>query len=104
VSEEAARLIRQMDELLAEDGAELRSRLFVAWELSRRVADIIYRPEYPWHAVQAALGSEPLRHEQRVYDILDSWASGAIPDWCLAWLRRARQEAAPGTSSASPPS
>ena len=89
--EEAARLIRQMDELLAKDGAELRSRLFAALELSRRVADIIYRPEHPWHAVQAALGSEPLRHEQRVYDLLDSWASGAIPDWYLAWLRRAKQ-------------
>jgi hypothetical protein len=95
VSEEAARLIRQMDELLADDGPELRPRLFAAWDLSRRAADIIYRPECPWPLVLAALGPEPLRHEQRVFDLLDSWASGAIPDWCFAWLRRARQAAEP---------
>lgn len=96
--EEAARLIRQMDAALANADLDLRARVRLAFELSHRVSDAL-RPFWvehnwkvsPWPCVKAALGPEPLRNEDKVYDILDTLADGAIRDWCVQWWRAGKQ-------------
>jgi hypothetical protein len=92
VFEEAARLLRQMDGVLGDANLDPHTRLFTAWEFSRRASDLVrpYRPANPWPHVDAVLGPEPLRHNDRINDLLDTWDGGGIPDWAFNWLRKSR--------------
>ena len=90
--EEAARLLRQMDDILGDDGPDLRTRLFAALDVSRKVWDTVrpFLPENPWPFVVEALGSDPLRQGDRVWDLIELQASGTPPGWADRWLRRHR--------------
>jgi hypothetical protein len=95
--EEAARLIRQVDDVLSDGILDPRTKAGKAIELANQASDAI-RPFYiehdwkrnPWPLVEQSLGREPLRHADKINQLLDSLASGAIPSWCLEWLRASR--------------
>jgi hypothetical protein len=102
VFEEAARLIRQMDEVLGSADLDPRAKVRRAFELSVQVSAALH-PFYvehkwklnPWSKVNEALGPEPLRHEDKINDVLAFAASGDIPNWCFEWWR-AGKPAEPG--------
>ncbi len=90
MSEEAARLIRRMDEVL-DHGPVSPAQVRVLLRLGGQVWDAVCPGrgtirENRWPAVEAALGPEPLRHKEMVHELIAGLSSGAIPQWCQEGL------------------
>jgi hypothetical protein len=103
--EDAARLIRRMDDVFDDGSIGVRTKLQALFALARQVSDAVaeYDPPLRWAGLNAALGPQPLRFENYINDVLDTQASGAIPDWCLEWLRRSRSDSGDSITAFPPP-
>ena len=53
---------------------------------------VALRPFEPgtWQSVDEALGAVPLNNNNKINDLININFSGAIPNWCIDWMRQSR--------------